>query len=151
MLLDTGGALKHAASLFSGTEPILVHNVDILSDIDFKMLENHHLQSDNLVTLCTSARQTKRMLLFDKAGNLVGRIGEKDDKGLMPLAFSGVSMISPKLFPLLPPDDHPYPVIDTYLEIAKHHPIRFFLHSADKWLDVGKPEALEKAKNLYSN
>ena len=73
MLLDTGGALKHASHLFSGNEPILVHNVDILSDIDFHALERHHLQNGNLVTLCTSHRSTKRMLLFDKNGILKGR------------------------------------------------------------------------------
>lgn len=145
MLLDTGGALKHAARLFSGKEPILVHNVDILSDIDLREVERYHTESGNLVTLCASRRETKRKLLFDNDGRLAGRAGEIDDKGLTPLAFSGVSMISPELFPLLPSDDHPYPVIDAYLEIAKHYPIRCFVHSADRWLDVGTPEKLAKA------
>lgn len=145
MLLDTGGALRHAAHLFSGKEPVLVHNVDIISDIDFHALCRHHLANDNLVTLCASHRSTKRMLLFDEDGRLVGRVGEVDDAGLIPLAFSGVSMISPALFNLLPPDDHPYPVIDTYLELSKHHPIRYFMHSPDRWFDVGTPEKLAAA------
>lgn len=145
MLLDTGGALKHAAPLFSGNEPILVHNVDILSDIDFCALESHHLATDNLVTLCTSHRNTRRMLLFDKTGHLMGRYGEIDATGLTRMAFSGVSMVSPKLFSLLPPDDHPYPAIDTYIGISKHHPIGCFIHNADKWLDVGTPETLDLA------
>ncbi|MCR5065057.1 MAG: nucleotidyltransferase family protein [Bacteroidales bacterium] len=145
MLLDTGGALKHAAPHFTGNKPVLVHNVDILSDIDFKALEHHHLENGNLVTLCVSRRETKRMLLFDKDGHLVGRAGEADETGCTKMAFSGVSMLNPKLFPLLPPDDHPYPVIDAYLELAKSHAIGCFEHSAERWLDVGTPEKLSKA------
>lgn len=159
MLLDTGGALKHAAPLFSGKEPVLVHNVDILSDIDFKKLERYHIDSGNLATLCVSDRETKRKLLFDPKGRLVGRVGENEPLavGCRPLAFSGVSMISPELFTLLPTDDHPYPVIDAYLEIERHclnlqksegdsvKGIGCFVHSADKWLDVGTPERLARA------
>lgn len=150
LLLNTGGALKHAAPLFSGKEPVLVHNVDILSEIDFRALERHHLASGNLVTLCTSHRQTSRMLLFDGNGHLAGIYGQMDATGLTPLPFSGVSMVSPDLFPLMPSDDHPYPVFGAYLEIAKKHPIGYFMHPAEGWLDVGTPEAVEKAKSLVS-
>jgi NDP-sugar pyrophosphorylase family protein len=151
LLLNTGGALKHAAHLFSGKAPILVHNVDILSDIDFHALERHHLDNGNMVTLCTSQRTTKRMLLFDKTGQLAGRYGEIDPTSLIQLAFSGVSMVSPDLFPLLPPDDHQYPAIDTYIELAKHHRIGYFMHSPEHWLDVGTPEAVEKATAMLKS
>ena len=151
MLLNTGGALKHAAPLFSGKEPILIHNVDILSDIDFNALEKHHKESGNLVTLCCSHRDTKRMLLFDKTGNLAGVYGQMDETGLTPLPFSGVSMVNPELFSLMPPDDQPYPVFGAYLEIAKQHKIGYFMHSADNWIDVGTPEALERAKVKFIN
>jgi NDP-sugar pyrophosphorylase family protein len=151
LLLNTGGALKHAAHLFSGKAPILVHNVDILSDIDFHALERHHLDNGNMVTLCTSQRTTKRMLLFDKTGQLAGRYGEIDSTSLIQLAFSGVSMVSPDLFPLLPPDDHQYPAINTYIELAKHHRIGYFMHSPEHWLDVGTPEAVEKATAMLKS
>ncbi|MBQ8703594.1 MAG: nucleotidyltransferase family protein [Bacteroidales bacterium] len=149
MLLNTGGALKHAAPLFSGDEPVLIHNVDILSDIDFLALQQHHLESGNLVTLCTSHRETTRMLLFDREGHLAGIHGQTEASGLTPLPFSGVSMVSPQLFPLMPSDDHPYPVFGCYLELAKHYPIGYFMHSADRWLDVGTPQAVERAKTMF--
>ena len=149
LLLNTGGALKHAAPLFSGKEPVLVHNVDILSDIDLCALERHHLASGNLVTLCTSRRETTRKLLFDRKGNLAGIYGQMDETGLTPLPFSGVSMLSPELFPLMPPDDHPYPVFGCYLELAKSHRIGYFMHPVGRWLDVGTPETLEKAKSMF--
>ena len=139
LLLDTGGGLKHAAPLFSGKENVLVHNVDILSDIDLCDVEAQHKRDGNLVTLCISQRPTKRLLEFDADGLLVGRA----EQGL---AFSGVSVVSPALFALLPEADHPYPVIDEYIRLSRSHRIGCYRHSPDHWLDVGKPETLEQAR-----
>lgn len=139
LLLDTGGGLKHAAPLFSGKENVLVHNVDILSDIDLCDVEAQHKRDGNLVTLCVSQRPTKRLLEFDAYGLLVGRA----ERGL---AFSGVSVVSPALFALLPEADHPYPVIDEYIRLSRSHRIGCYRHLPDHWLDVGKPETLEKAR-----
>ena len=143
LLLDTGGALRHAAPLFSGHENILVHNVDILSDLDLRRVENRHSSQGNLATLCVSDRPTARKLLFDADGLLVGRAEEG-------LAFSGISVVSPDLFPLLPEADHPYPVIDQYIRLsAAGRRIGSYLHAPDGWLDVGKPDTLEKAQQWY--
>lgn len=140
MLLDTGGGLKKAASLFSGKENVLVHNVDILSDICLQDVERKHTGAGNLVTLCVSLRETKRMLEFGEDGLLVGRT----EKGL---AFSGISVVSPGLFGLLPEASGPYPVIDEYIRLsASGERIGSYVHSAEHWLDVGKPETLEKAR-----
>ena len=140
LLLDTGGALKHAAPLFSGREEVLVHNVDILSDIDLQAVERHHRSEGNLVTLCVSRRKTKRLLAFDERGLLVGRA----DEGI---AFSGISIVSPELFALLPEADRPYPVIDEYIRLSQAgHRIGAYLHDPAHWLDVGKPETLKQAE-----
>ena len=56
-------------------------------------------------------------------------------------------MVAPTLFALLPEDDHPYPIIDQYVRLAHEgHRIGAYEHAADRWLDVGKPETLEKAR-----
>lgn len=145
MLLDTGGALRKAAPLFSGRDNVLVHNVDIFSHIDLRDLEEHHRRSGNLATLCVSQRDTRRLLLFDGEGRLVRRAAE-GEKGL---AFSGISMVSPELFALLPEADHPYPVIDEYIRLTATHRIGSYLHDADGWLDVGKPDTLNQARLWY--
>jgi NDP-sugar pyrophosphorylase family protein len=63
------------------------------------------------------------------------------------LAFSGISVIKPELLTLLPEADHPYPIIDEYIRLsAEGHRISYYRHNAEHWLDVGKPETLEKAK-----
>ncbi|MCR5444683.1 MAG: nucleotidyltransferase family protein [Bacteroidales bacterium] len=149
MLLDTGGGLRHAAPLFSGRENVLIHNVDILSDVDLRDVERHHRESGNLVTLCVSRRQTRRMLAFDREGRLVGRAAADSPHQTThcPLAFSGISVVSPELFALLPEADHPYPVIDEYIELSHAgYRIGAYEHAADRWLDVGKPETLEQAR-----
>ena len=146
-LLDTGGGLKFAAPLFSGRENVLVHNVDIFSDVDLRDVERWHLQHDNLATLCVSSRPTKRLLAFDAAGMLRCRAGQEGDAGCTAYAFSGISVVSPALFSLLPEADRPYPVVDEYIRLsAAGHRIAAYIHSADRWLDVGKPETLEQAQ-----
>lgn len=156
LLLDTGGGLKHAETLFSGRENILIHNVDILSDIDLRDVERQHRHQGNLVTLCVSRRTTQRMLEFNSKGELVGRMTTHCPlpTNHSALAFSGISVVCPALFPLLPEADHPYPVIDEYIRLASAgHRIGSYLHTADRWLDVGKPETLEQARQwtLSSN
>ena len=149
LLLDTGGGLKQAATLFSGRENILVHNVDILSDIDLREVERAHCEQGNLVTLCVSKRQTKRLLAFDANGLLVDRTTTHYPLPTThsALAFSGISIVSPELFALLPEADRPYPVIDEYIRLSQAgHRIGAYLHDPAHWLDVGKPETLKQAE-----
>ena len=151
LLLDTGGGLKKAAGLFSGKENVLIHNVDILSDIDLREVERQHQEQGNLVTLCVSRRETKRMLEFDESGRLIGRTTTHCPLPTTHsvLAFSGISVVSPKIFALLPEADLPYPVIDEYIRLSHEgHRIGSYEHFPEHWLDVGKPETLALAQTF---
>lgn len=157
VLLDTGGGLKHAESLFTGTSPIIIHNVDILSDINIKQLIATHCQSSSIATLCVSRRDTSRKLLFDKNQQLIGWHNQASGEfkwsngpaAYTSLAFSGVACISPQLLPLLPKATEPYPIIPEYLSIAQSHEVKAFEHSPETWLDVGKPDSLSLARQLF--
>lgn len=70
-LLETGGGLKKAAPLFEDDTPILIHNVDILDNVDYDWFSRQHQESEGAVLL-VSRRQTKRYLLFDNAMRLMG-------------------------------------------------------------------------------
>ena len=70
-LLETGGGLKRAASLFRDDEPVLIHNVDILDNVDYDWFRRQHLDTEDAVLL-VSRRQTSRYLLFDHAMRLMG-------------------------------------------------------------------------------
>ena len=74
-LLDTGGGIKKTAHFFD--EPFLVHNADILSNVDLKALYDYHLTSGNDATLLVSSRKTVRYLLFDDANRLCGWINKE--------------------------------------------------------------------------
>ncbi|MBP5535844.1 MAG: nucleotidyltransferase family protein [Bacteroidales bacterium] len=156
MLLDTGGALKHAVPLFDSNEPVLVHNVDILSDIDFGDMLAHHRESRATATLAVSERETSRLLIFND-NQLVGwtnrttdeyrwsKEDRRDANADKYLAYSGIGIIEPAFIAALPEADHPYPVVPEFLKAAAQHTVAPYLHDAARWLDVGKPETLTKA------
>ncbi len=153
-LMDTGGALKKAEPLFSGREPVLIHNVDILTTLDLGQIYRNYLETNILAMLLVSSRNTARQLLFDTDNQLAGWKNAATDEtlwseqpiaGAIPLAFSGIHIISPELFHLLP-DARPYPIIPEYLKLAKQHKILAYKHLEEQWLDVGKPETLKKAE-----
>lgn len=70
-LLETGGGLKKAQGLFRDDEPILIHNVDILDNVDYAWFSRQHRDDEDAVLL-VSRRKTKRYLLFDNAMRLLG-------------------------------------------------------------------------------
>lgn len=155
MLLDTGGGLKKAEPLFLKNEPIIIHNVDVLSHLDLASIIAEHTDSMNVATLCTSKRETSRYLLFDEGGELKGWTNTKSGEFIwvedpvqnaQNLAFSGISIIEPSILEMLPEPDKPYPIIPYYLIIAKNHRISAFIHQKEDWLDVGKPETITQAQ-----
>ena len=72
LLLDTGGGLKKAVNLFTSNEPIIIHNVDVLSAIELNKMLQIHYEKKSIATLAVSQRQSSRFLLFDTEGNLTG-------------------------------------------------------------------------------
>ena len=154
MLLETGGGIKKALPLFDPSEPILIHNVDILSNLDLNALPT------DAPLLVVSQRQTKRYLLFDddlrlqgwtniETGELKGPVANGQwamvNVQLRKLAFSGIHMFHPSLAPLL--DDWPerFPIMDFYLKACGDHLIRGYEAHNLRLLDVGKLDTLDKA------
>ena len=148
-LLDTGGAIAHAATLFSGDQPVLVHNVDILSDVDLEKLQAQHLEKHNDVTLCVCQRQSSRGIMFDENGLLSG-VNDRGN-GIEQFPFSGIHLISPRVLSLLPDHGTPYPILPFYLEHNNLLRIGYFLHPLSRWVDVGTMESLHKAELLWSD
>lgn len=153
-LLDTGGGLKKAADLFVPDEPIVIHNVDILSNLSFAKLSMQHTRSKSIATLVVSQRITSRYLLFNDK-SLAGWRNHKTQEtkwvngpcdAASELAFDGIALINYELINLLPPPDHPYSIIPAYLEIARNHRIDYLHLCESQWMDVGKHETLALAQ-----
>ena len=171
-LLDTGGGIKHALPLFDPSMPILIHNVDILSNVDLAALYQATLDSQADALLLVSQRQTKRYLLFADDDRLCGwtNIETGEVKGplstihyppstihhspstihhpLKQLAFSGIHVLSPSTFSLFEQMPERFSIIDFYLQYASQC---FFKGKAQenlRLLDVGKLDSLEQAEEF---
>ena len=158
MLLETGGAIKHAVELL-GNEPFLIHNVDILSNVDIQALWDEHLNSGSAATLLVSKRSSSRALLFSPDGNLTAwtnkTTGEVktpyesvDIASLKELAFSGIHVFSPSLFKYFGNYPEKFSIIDFYLNTCKEEKIKAFTQEGLQLLDVGKLDSLEKAEEF---
>ncbi len=155
-LLDTGGGLKKAAPLFSDKEPILIHNVDIISSIDLLELYQTHCRNKVLATLAVRNRPSSRVLLFDESNLLRGwknistgalklPLATTPVENLHPYAFSGIHIVNHELLQLIS-ETGKFSMIDVYLRLSASHPIMAYQHDADYWNDVGKHEQLQAAE-----
>ena len=158
MLLETGGGLKKAARLFSNDQPILVHNVDILSNADLPALYEEALTTGN-TTLLVSQRNTQRYLLFDDTNRLIGwtNIATGEYKSPYPdikerpargLAFSGIQVFHPSLLPLMDAWEGKFSIIDFYLSICDKVEIKCHFDPQLQLLDVGKLDTVAKAETF---
>jgi NDP-sugar pyrophosphorylase family protein len=156
VLLDTGGGLKQAEWFFlqdrQPSEPFLLHNVDVISTIDFARMLTFHRENDALATLAVQQRKTSRHLLFDEHGRLCGRqTGSNSPEIVRPsqqptaLAFSGVHILSPQLLSLIT-EQGVFSIVTTYLRLAAEGQ-RIIAFRADQyyWRDLGKPENITQA------
>lgn len=157
-VLDTGGGLKKAAWFFleQPDQPFLLHNVDVISNIDLGKMFDEHRRRDPLATLAVKPRRSSRQLLFDRDSLLCGRrtgdaapelvrgggscSGELDE-----LAFCGIHVISPRIFSLMK-EEGVFPIIPCYLRLAgQGEKIAGFRADQYHWRDLGRPDDLQKA------
>lgn len=166
-LLDTGGGLKKAAWFFLDSagrdEPFILHNVDVFSTIDLGRMVEFHKQRQALAALAMQERETSRYLLFDEQLRLCGRRAGRDGvpelvrdcQQVKALAFSGVHVISPSIFPLMT-EDGAFSIVSTYLGLAAQEKnILSFRADEYYWRDLGRRENIaqadeDAASGLYS-
>ena len=169
-LLETGGAVLHARRYLEGCGSFLVHNVDILSDLDLDWFASQ-VRPDAMATLLVSDRKSSRQLLFDpKTMRLVGwrnnSTGEVrspypglDQDKCLALAFSGIHIMSDSIFD--PMQDYAtshglclteasprFPIIDFYLWASAYYNIYGVCSESLELVDVGKLDSLEKAEEM---
>lgn len=153
-LYNTGGAIIKALPYFQKSEAVLIHNVDILSDIDFKSIYDDFVKSDDAAWLLTQERNNKRKIVFDENDNFVGRLNleTKEYDGEIPLndsfkllSFSGLHIIKPEYFMNF--ELSACYVFDLYKEIVKREAVRSILTESNYWFDLGTQEQLKEASS----
>ncbi len=161
MLLDTGGGIRKAAHFFEDGAPFLVHNVDILSNAKLKDLYDAHLQDGNDVTLLVKERETSRYLYFGEDNLLKGWMNLKTKETKSPFsnfgtnkvrqyAYSGIQIISPKIFQLMENYPAKFPIMDFYIANAGAARIGHLLNNSLRMIDVGKLDSLKEAEEHFS-
>ncbi len=157
LLRETGGAIKHAQPLFNGN-PFIVHNVDIISNVDVQNLLALH-RDESLATLLVSDRKTQRYLLFNDDMRLVGwtniATGEVkspysniDVEKCKKFAFSGIHVIDPRICELMVNYPDKFSIIDFYLDKAQEQEIYGVVQDNLRMIDVGKLNSLDDAELL---
>ena len=158
-LLDTGGALLKATEHLKGDEPVLVHNVDVISKINFKELTTYHTRQKALATTCVRERQTDRMLIFDHQKQLKGWTNKKTGEfkwSIAPVsnyqiyAYSGIYIISPEFIRNIKQKGK-FSIIDAWLDLAGRHKITGYLDQSEYWFDLGTPEKIKEAELYLKN
>lgn len=173
-LLETGGGIRKAAPLFCTGDadfdslPILIHNVDIITNIHPRELYAQH-QAEDHATLIVSMRKTARYLIFDAEMKLVGWTNittgeirspypeimalngtklsmsfEHNGHKYQLFAFSGIHIFSPTLFSEMDKWPERFPIMDFYLNVCAKFAIRGIVRQDLTVLDVGKIDILSK-------
>jgi NDP-sugar pyrophosphorylase family protein len=137
----------------------VVKNADILTNLNLSKLYDYHLAHQPLATLAVSERESSRQFLFDDEMRLSGWKNNKTAElklvnssssvgSLKPYAFSGIHVIHPRIFKLMPASGT-FSITNTYLDLASTESIMGYNHTGDVVLDVGKPEAAITAGQLF--
>ena len=172
-LLETGGGIAHAASMLRSGNPrnkFLVHNVDILSNVNLNAF-NDHCQGDYDAMLLVSSRKTARYLVFNSEMRLVGWIniqtreirtpfedirqelenmpqGTLDTDNLHLRAFAGIHLIDTKLLDMMTGWPEKFSIIDFYLSICHSTNIKAYTQTGLNIVDVGKLDTLALAEEF---
>jgi NDP-sugar pyrophosphorylase family protein len=166
VLLASGGGVKKAAGFLKDSggrsrkkAPFILHNVDVISTIDLGRMMQLHSDNQALATLAVQERETSRYLLFDEQRQLCGRRAGQDGtpelirpaEQVRAWAFSGIHVISPRIFPLMT-EEGAFSIIDCYLRLAAQGE-KILAFRADKyyWRDLGKPENVARAEQDFKD
>ena len=158
LLMDTGGAILQALPYFAQSEAVLVHNVDVLTNLDLKGFYDDFCKSEDAAWLLTQERNSKRKLVFDDNDNFLGRFNNEtsdyDGKGDMPndcklLSFSGIHLFKPQYFKDF--EVKPCYVFGLYQKIAENHRVTSKLIHPEYWFDLGTQEQLKNAELWLSS
>ena len=164
LLLDTAGGIRKALDFIDTESPLLIHNADILTDIDLKSMYDrfNSLPEADAMLLCSAERKSSRYFLFDREGRMHGWINEKtgqikpeglDTAGLRRMAFGGLHVIGPKVSDMIRrtvAPDHPCSITPFYIDNCQSLDLRAYIpSSAYRWFDIGSIEKLALAESAY--
>ncbi len=136
-ILGTGGGIKNTED-FWDTDPFIVINSDILTNIDLNRAYDEHRRNKNLVTLVLHDYKAFNQILIDENQNILDIAPESSPDRL---AFTGIHIIEPEVLNHIPKGNFSN-IIDCYrVLIQSGKPIRAHLSQGHYWRDIGTVES----------
>jgi len=157
MLLDTGGGLFKARRFF-GSDPFLVYNVDIITDLDLSELYRYHITNKGLATFAVRNRPGNRQLIVDENGLLSGWCNKVTGEEIITrsrtyrlnrIAFSAVHVVDPSIFNHM--HEGIYSLTPLYVRLSSDHNIFTFRHDEVYCFDIRTPEILEQVRKFIAS
>lgn len=162
LLLDTAGGIRKAIGLIDPGQPLLVHNADILTDLNLAEVYDSLAGADASL-LCSAERKSSRYLLFDDAMRMKGWINETsgetkpadiDASCLHKLAFGGIHVLSPTLLSAISDNlapGQPLSITPFYISVCDKMDICAYMpDGAYQWHDIGSIDKLKRAEALFN-
>lgn len=167
-LLETGGGVLHAGTYLKDCGKFLIHNVDIISDLDIAWFASQ-VREDALATLLVSDRKTSRYLLFEPetmrlvgwtnvtTGEVKSPYPDLDMTKCLKMAFSGIHIMSDTVFAAMEEYAREryegvsaprFPIMDFYLDACARYGIYGVVAEDLRLVDVGKFDTLEAAEGV---
>lgn len=160
-LLNTGGAIKKAKNVLLADDyrfPVLIHNVDIVSNVDLNDFFGKSVNYD--AALLVSKRNSTRQLYFEPETmrlkgwqNLVTGETRSPYPDFCPgncvnYAFSGIHALSPQAIRAMDSQPDEFSIIDFYLQECVRLEIHGVVSDDLRLLDVGKLDTLHEAEKF---
>lgn len=149
--LETGGGLLAAADLFRRDRPILIHNADILTDVDLEALYAAHTD-DVLATMALREADSDRYLIFDDEGMVGYAYGGEEHKAREVRGeerkrdYLGVQVVSPRLLDRME-EEGKFSIFTPYMRLIRAgERVAGFNADGARWSDIGTHEQLEEAQ-----
>jgi len=143
--MGTAGALSLMRDILN--EPFFVMNADILTNVNFEHLHNHHTQHEAIATMCI--REYEFQVPYGVVNLDEAQITSIFEKPIHTFNVSaGIYMLNPEILSIIP--NHTFydmpTLFETLIEEKKKilsFPIREY------WLDIGRAEEYERANSEY--
>ena len=155
-LMDTGGGILKAREYFQDYKAVLVHNVDILSDLNLPVIIDQFNKTEAMAWLLTQERDSSRKLLFDQRNQLCGWKDLRKNQykwvdqpfvNYTAHSFSGIHLFKPELFADCPVEK--VSIIDLYLNLARENAIESKPITSNYWFDLGKKNQIEEINHFF--